>query len=197
VYGYKRSAYHELKARVLPLLERITEDTTPPQTDLWAREYPEDKQEAFALEIAQKFGYDLNRGRFDKSEAVFEVSFTREDVRITTRYDRNYLPRALLGAWHETGHALYEQAVDATLTRSALTTDFLGLYAVGGASYGTHESQSRLWETHVARSWPFWQLHFPRLREFFPEQWADIARLTVSVPTPVVKTRSQRICISC
>jgi len=60
------------------------------------------------------------------------------------------------------------------LTRSALTTDLLDLYAVGGASYGTHESQSRLWENLVGRSRSFWGLHFPRLREFFPEQLADV-----------------------
>ena len=38
----------------------------------------------------------------------------------------------------ETGHALYEQGVDPALSRTALITDLLDLYAVGGASYGTH-----------------------------------------------------------
>ena len=138
------------------------------------RSYPADKQRAFALEIAQQFGYDLRRGRLDASAHPFEISFTRQDVRITTRYQENYLPGALFGLFHETGHALYEQGVDPTLTRSALTTDFLGLYAVGGASYGTHESQSRLWENQIGRSLAFWQLHFGTLQRTFPEQLADV-----------------------
>ena len=95
-------------------------------------------------------------------------------MRITTRYNRRFMPAAVFGTLHETGHALYEQGVDPALTRTALTTDLLDLYAVGGASYGTHESQSRLWENLVGRSRSFWGLHFPVCREFFPEQLANV-----------------------
>lgn len=165
--------FGDLKAGLLPLLQRIVAQEQPLKSDLWQYEYPEDQQKAFSLEIAQKFGYDLTRGRLDIAPHPFEISFTRQDVRITTRYDRHYLPMALYGTLHETGHGLYEQGVDPALTRTALAIDFLGLYAVGGASYGTHESQSRLWENLVGRSRAFCQVHFPRLREFFPDQLAN------------------------
>ena len=46
---------------------------------------------------------------------------------------------------------MYEQGVNPELSRTVLTSDLLGLYAVGGASYGTHESQSRLWENRIGR----------------------------------------------
>ena len=144
------------------------------RADFLDRDYPEEEQRAFALEIAQAFGYDLNRGRLDRSAHPFEISFTRDDVRITTRYNRRYAPAALFGLFHETGHALYEQGVDPALTRGPLTTDLLDLYAVGGTSYGTHESQSRLWENMVGRSRAFWQLHFPALQRHFPEQLAGV-----------------------
>ena len=169
-----QTLFAELRAGILPLLRRITANGQQPDADFLARSYPADKQRAFALEIAQQFGYDLRRGRLDASAHPFEISFTRQDVRITTRYQENYLPGALFGLFHETGHALYEQGVDPALTRSALTTDFLGLYAVGGASYGTHESQSRLWENQIGRSLAFWQLHFGTLQRTFPEQLADV-----------------------
>ena len=93
---------------------------------------------------------------------------------MTTRYQENYMPGAVFGLFHETGHALYEQGVDPALTRSALTSDFLGQYAVGGVSFGTHESQSRLWENQIGRSRSFWQLHFARLQSYFPEQLAGV-----------------------
>ncbi len=169
-----KDLFADLKDGLSPLLEKIVANTEPLEQDLWRHEYDEDKQKAFALEIAEKFGYDLNRGRLDIAPHPFEVSFTREDVRITTRYDRHYLPMALFGTLHETGHALYEQGVAPELTRSALTTDFIGQYAVGGTSYGAHESQSRLWENQVGRSRAFWQLHFGRLQEYFPEQLGDV-----------------------
>jgi carboxypeptidase Taq len=165
-----RVLFGDLKAGLLPLLRKIVANDKPLERDLWQHEYPLDKQRAFGLEMAQKFGYDLKRGRLDIAPHPFEVSFTRNDVRITTRYNLNYFPMALYGTLHETGHALYEQGVDPALTRTALTTDFLGQYAVGGTSYGAHESQSRLWENQIGRSRQFWNVHFDRLRAYFPEQ---------------------------
>ena len=104
----------------------------------------------------------------------FEVSFTRDDVRITTRSNRNYLPASLFGTAHETGHGLYEQGVSSAHTRTVFATDLIGLYAVGGTSFGAHESQSRLWENHVVRSRDFWRLHFPQLQASFPAQLGDV-----------------------
>ncbi|MFC1960059.1 carboxypeptidase M32 [Chloroflexota bacterium] len=166
--------FEDLKAGLLPLLKRIVENDRPLAVDLWAAEYPIDKQRAFALEMAEKIGYDLDRGRLDIAPHPFEISFTRNDVRITTRYDKHYMPMALFGTLHEAGHALYEQNIDPTLTRTALTTDFLGQYAVGGSSYGAHEASSRLWENPIGRSKAFWQNHFGRLVEYFPEQLAGV-----------------------
>jgi carboxypeptidase Taq len=166
--------FGELRAGILPLLRRITARGDQPLAPFLTRSYPAEQQRLFGLEVAQQFGYDLQRGRLDASPHPFEVSFTRQDVRMTTRYQENYLPGALFGIFHETGHALYEQGVDPLLTRSALATDFLGLYAVGGASYGAHESQSRLWENQIGRSRAFWDVHFGRLCELFPQQLADV-----------------------
>jgi carboxypeptidase Taq len=81
---------------------------------------------------------------------------------------------SLFGTLHEVGHALYEQGVAPEHTRTALTSDFLGLYAIGGASYGTHESQSRLWENLVGRSRAFWERHFSELQSTFPEQFRGV-----------------------
>jgi len=168
-----KNLLEEIKTATLPLVQAIA-GQEPPRWDFLTRDYPPDLQRSFALSIAQKFGYDLSRGRLDTSLHPFEISFTRQDVRITTRYRRDYLPMGLFGVLHETGHALYEQGVSPALTRSALTSDLLGLYAVGGASYGTHESQSRLWENLVGRSRVFWELHYPVLQSTFPAQLGDV-----------------------
>jgi Zn-dependent M32 family carboxypeptidase len=57
---------------------------------------------------------------------------------------------------------------------SKFGSDFVGLYTVGGATFGVHESQSRLWENRIGRSRTFWRLHFDRLRDYFPDQLADV-----------------------
>jgi len=170
--------FTSLKEGILPLLEEIHTRGQEPRRDFLALDFPEDQQRAFNVHLAELFGYDFTRGRLDTSAHPFEISFTRQDVRITTRYDRHHLPTSLFGTLHEVGHAVYEQGVSPELTRSALTSDFSGLYAVGGASYGTHESQSRLWENLVGRSLPFWERHFSELQEVFPEHLRGVDSAT-------------------
>jgi carboxypeptidase Taq len=169
-----RTLFEQLRDTILPLLRRIVARGDVVDGSFLERAYPEPQQKAFALEIAQASGYDLRRGRLDISAHPFEVSFTRGDVRITTRYNTRFLPAAVFGTFHETGHALYEQGVHPSLTRTALATDLIGRYAVGGVTYGAHESQSRLWENLVGRSRTFWQYHLPRLQTYFPEQLKDV-----------------------
>ncbi|MCY4540511.1 MAG: carboxypeptidase M32 [Chloroflexi bacterium] len=165
-----QALFGQLKAGILPLLEKIVASDAPLPLDLWGQEYDIDRQARLCREFAALIGFDFRRGRLDIAPHPFEVSFTRDDVRITTRYDFNYLPMSLFATLHEAGHGLYEQNVSPSLTRSALTTDFLGQYAVGGASYGAHEFSSRLWENQIGRSRAFWNLHFGRLRDCFPRQ---------------------------
>lgn len=165
--------FGRLREGLQPLVKAIGEKEQP-RFDFLERHYPVDKQHAFALAMAEKVGYDLHRGRLDTTLHPFEVSFTRNDVRITTRFNPNYMAASLFGALHEAGHGLYEQGVDPAYTRTPFATDLIGLYAVGGVSFGAHESQSRLWENHVGRSREFWQVHFAEAQKFYPEQLADV-----------------------
>lgn len=193
-----KELFAELKAGLTPILERAKSYPEERHDFLTERVYPADKQKAFATEISRKFGYDFNRGRIDLTVHPFEISFTRQDVRITTRYDENYAPQALFGLFHETGHGLYEQGADPAITRTALATDLLDLYAVAGTSYGTHEAQSRLWENLVGRSKVFWKNQFPLLQSYFPEQLKDVDaeafyRAVNRVKPSLVRTESDEI----
>jgi carboxypeptidase Taq len=162
-----------LRAGLLPLRKAISERESP-RINFLQRSYPKDAQLAFGLSMAQKIGYDLHRGRLDTTVHPFEVSFTRNDVRITTRVNERWMPACLFGALHEAGHALYEQYADPAFVRTPLATDLVGLYAVSGVSFGAHESQSRLFENHVGRSREFWTLNFAEARNAFPEQLSDV-----------------------
>ena len=95
----------------------------------------------------------------------FTTGFGLNDVRITTRVSENYLNPALFGTMHECGHALYEQGIDQKFKRTPIA---------GGASMAVHESQSRMWENLVGRSFAFWKHFYPRLKEIFPTQLGNI-----------------------
>ncbi|MDF2974338.1 MAG: carboxypeptidase [Microvirga sp.] len=169
-----KALFSTLREGLLPILE-AARSRPQPRSDFLFRDFSEEGQRAFGLSLAEKLGYDLKRGRLDTTVHPFEVSFTRNDVRITTRYNRNYLPASMFGTAHEVGHGLYEQGVDPAYTRTTLATDLVGLYAVGGTSFGAHESQSRLWENHIVRSRTFWQRNFPDLQRYFPDQLGDVS----------------------
>jgi len=122
--------------------------------------FDEKKQWDFGVEVITKFGYDWNRGRQDKAAHPFTTGFSVNDVRITTRVDPNFLNSMIFGTMHECGHALYGMGIAPEFERNTLG---------GGASLAVHESQSRMWENLVGRSFPFWQHFYPRLQETFPQ----------------------------
>lgn len=168
-----KTLFARLREGMLPLVRAIAE-AEKPRTDFLTRDFPVADQMTFALNMAERIGYDTDRGRLDTTVHPFEVSFTRNDVRITTRVNRNYMPMSLFGALHEAGHAMYEQGVDPAYTRTPLATDLISLYAVGGVSFGAHESQSRLWENHVGRSRAFWRNHMDDIRAAYPGLLDDV-----------------------
>jgi carboxypeptidase Taq len=153
-----KAIFEKLRPQQVELIKAIGER---PQVDdaFLERDYPEQAQWDFGVEIATKFGFDWKRGRQDKSAHPFTTTFSIDDVRITTRFDTKL--SSLFSTMHETGHALYEQGVRHDLGRTPLES---------GASLAVHESQSRMWENLVGRSLPFWEYFYPRLQESFPKQ---------------------------
>jgi carboxypeptidase Taq len=163
-YGMKassvRAVFTQLRDQLVPIMRAIT--SQPPADDSCLHQhFPEDKQLDFGLEVAKRYGYDLNRGRQDKTHHPFMTKFSLGDVRITTRVKENFLAEALFSTLHESGHAMYEQGI---------CMDYEGTPLAGGTSAGVHESQSRLWENIVGRSRGFWEYFYPRLQEAFPDQ---------------------------
>jgi len=167
--------YGQLKSAIVPLIERASAAGAP-RHDFMSRAFPVDQQRDFALKLSRKMGYDIDRGRLDDTAHPFEISFTRGDVRITSRFEENSFPGGVFALWHEGGHAMYEQNVAPEYTRSIFATDLVNLYAVGGASFSMHEAQSRMWENRVGRAPEFWDLHYGDLRDTFPDQLADVSQ---------------------
>lgn len=122
--------------------------------------FPLDAQRSVCEQAAQAIGFDFSAGRLDVSAHPFCTSFSRGDVRLTTRFSEASFVGALFGVLHEAGHGLYEQNVAAALE---------GLPLCAGSTMGLHESQSRLWENIVGRSRGFCAFFLPRLKAAFPQ----------------------------
>jgi carboxypeptidase Taq len=160
-----RPLFADLRRELGTLVQQIS--SREPVDDSCLRQpFDEAKQIAFGEAIIRAFGYDFDRGRQDRSPHPFSTRFSTGDVRITTRVYPDELSQALFSTLHEAGHALYEQGIDPALVATPLDE---------GTSAGVHESQSRLWENLVGRSWPFWSHYYPALQATFPEQLGRVS----------------------
>jgi carboxypeptidase Taq len=159
--------FDDLKAELIPLVQAIGDQGEAVDDSFLKQDFDEAAQWDFGLIPLQAIGFDMERGRQDKSVHPFTTSFSVNDVRITTRVHKDLFPSALFSTLHEGGHALYEQ-------NSAPELD--GTFLAGGTSLGVHESQSRLWENVLGRSREFWRYYYPRLQEFFSRQLGEVER---------------------
>jgi carboxypeptidase Taq len=103
---------------------------------------PEDAQRAAVAGVLRRLGVDEASWRIDTSAHPFTAWMGPRDTRLTTRYSDSEV-ESLLSSLHEYGHALYERQVEPALRRTNLGH---------GTSMSIHESQSKLWENHVARN---------------------------------------------
>ncbi|CAA9584130.1 MAG: Thermostable carboxypeptidase 1 [uncultured Truepera sp.] len=159
-----RAVFADLRDATVPLVRDIAEGRDVSDAPL-RQVFSEPEQEAFAVKMVEAFGYSFRHGRLDRTVHPFATSFSKYDVRITTRYDPNFLSPALFGTLHEAGHAMYEQGISSSFDRSPLGA---------AVSLGIHESQSRMWENLVGRSYGFWRWAYPQVQETFPAQLGNV-----------------------
>ncbi|HEY1690149.1 MAG TPA: carboxypeptidase M32 [Solirubrobacteraceae bacterium] len=131
-----RKLFEELTNALPPLLQAARE--RPPRPTV---EVPVAAQKQAVESVLSKLGVDDASWRLDISAHPFTAWMGQRDTRLTTRYSDGEV-ESLLSSLHEYGHALYERQVDPALARTNLGS---------GTSMSVHESQSKLWENHVAR----------------------------------------------
>lgn len=154
---------------VLPFLKELQEkirNSGQVEDAFLHQHFPKQQQWDWGMYLLKELNFDFEAGRQDISEHPFTTNFASTDVRITTRVDENDFRNMTWSCIHELGHALYEQG---------LPEAQYGLPLGEAASLGIHESQSRLWENNIGRSFPFWQHYFPQLQQYFPKQFENIS----------------------
>jgi carboxypeptidase Taq len=119
--------------------------------------FPAGKQRALSLEVMKAVGFPFDRGRLDESEHPFTEG-SPGDIRITTRFDPDDVFSGLLGALHETGHAMYDLGLPQDWRDQPVGRD---------RGMALEESQSLLLEMVVCRSRPFVRYVQPLLAKHF------------------------------
>lgn len=162
--AYLDRFFATLRERIVPLLHAIGEKKQPDDSFL-RRHYPAEAQRKFSDYLMEVLGLDRTHCAIGETEHPYTLNFNNKDVRITTHYHQDDVGNSMYSVIHEGGHAKYELGIRDEMQYTCLA---------GGVSMGVHESQSRFYENLIGRSLPFIQAIFPKMREFFPEQLADV-----------------------
>lgn len=124
------------------------------------------RQRQLALEVLKALGFPFDRGRLDESEHPFTEGVPG-DIRVTTRFDPGNPFTGLLGAVHETGHAMYDLGLPAKWRSQPVGRD---------RGLALEESQSLLFEMNICRSRPFVTYLKPLLDRYLQvsgEEWSE------------------------
>jgi carboxypeptidase Taq len=119
--------------------------------------FPAGKQRALTVEVMKAVGFPFDRGRLDESEQPFTEGVPG-DIRVTTRFAPDDLFPGLLGALHETGHAMYDLGLPQDWRDQPVGRD---------RGMALEESQSLLIEMMVCRSRPFVRYLLPLIARHF------------------------------
>ncbi len=119
--------------------------------------FPAGKQRALTVEVMKAVGFQFDRGRLDESEHA-STEGSPGDIRITTRFDPVDVFSGLLGALHETGHAMYDLGLPQDWRDQPVGRD---------RGMALEESQSLLLEMNICRSRSFVRYLQPLLAKHF------------------------------
>jgi carboxypeptidase Taq len=114
------------------------------------------RQRTLAVEVLKALGFPFDRGRLDESEHPFTEGVPG-DIRVTTRFDAIDPFSGLLGAVHETGHAMYDLGLPLKWRDQPVGRD---------RGLALEESQSLLFEMNLCRSRAFVRYLRPLLEKY-------------------------------
>ena len=154
-----------LKARILPLVQRITAEGKPIREDFMRRKVPIPQQEKFSRYLMRVEGLRDTATVLMTTEHPFTDHYGPTDVRITTHfYEDNFISN-IFSTLHEGGHALFMQNEPIAHYEN---------HAADNMTSAMHECISRFYENIIGRSEDFIALIMPELKTVTGDTFADV-----------------------
>jgi carboxypeptidase Taq len=140
------------------------------------------RQRALSVDVLKALGFPFDRGRLDESEHPFTEGVPG-DIRVTTRFDLSDPFSGLLGAVHETGHAMYDLGLPLEWRDQPVGRD---------RGLALEESQSLLFEMNLCRSRSFVKYVRPLMEKYLQvsgPEWeeANLYRLLIRVRRSTIR----------
>mgnify|MGYP001073573178 CR=1 FL=1 len=155
----------KLRDGLVPLVKEIAASSVEIDDSILYGEFDAESQAALAREVAEAMPLEPGAWRLDETVHPFASAIGVSDLRITTRYEPDFVGTALWAVIHECGHAMYHNGIDPQLERTPLCRS---------VSLGFDESQSRMWENWVGRGRPFVGRLQAILARHFPDRFGSV-----------------------
>lgn len=152
-----KKVFSYVKENLSELIGKVLEKQKSQKELVKSTELSPEIQKNIGKRIMEIMQFDTTKGRLDESTHPF-CGGTPNDIRLTTRYDKDNFISGLMGIIHETGHALYEQN---------LPEMYKGQPVGRAKGMAFHESQSLFMEMQVGRSREFTEFLAKLLRDEF------------------------------
>ncbi|MCH9621538.1 MAG: Carboxypeptidase 1 [Chlamydiia bacterium] len=158
--------FGEVKPRLISLVKKITSKESKSSDFDLKGPFPIHKQKELSHDVIKRIGVNPDQYNLSTTHHPFCIPLHPHDIRITSHYHEQDVLKGFTAAVHEAGHGLYENNMPA---------DFYGTPLAEASSIGIHESQSRIYETCLGNSKPFWKFYYPKFQQLFPEALGSIS----------------------
>ncbi len=133
-------------------------------------------------------GFPFHKGRLDESLHPFTEG-TAEDIRITSRFDKDDFLTGFMGVLHETGHAMYDYGLPQVWATQPVGRD---------RGMAIHESQALFLEMMIGRSRSFMKFCAPIFVKTFGvrgAQWSpdNLYRLATRVKRSLIRMDADEV----
>jgi carboxypeptidase Taq len=153
------SIFGALKPKLISLVKRIIHQNGTSTAKI-SGHFPTGAQIELSHDVIKRIGLKPEHYNLSTTHHPFCSPLHPHDIRITTHFHEEDCLKSFSASIHEAGHGLYE---------NNLPSEHFGTPLAEAASMGIHESQSRIYETCIGNSTPFWKFYYPKFQKKFPE----------------------------
>ncbi|KPK30171.1 MAG: hypothetical protein AMJ66_09715 [Betaproteobacteria bacterium SG8_40] len=180
--------FHELSSELPHLIAAILERQSAMSPVEPATPVAVARQKDLGRRVMKALGFPFHKGRLDESLHPFTEG-TAEDIRITSRFDKDDFLTGFMGVLHETGHAMYDYGLPQAWATQPVGRD---------RGMAIHESQALFLEMMIGRSRSFMNFCAPMIARTFGTQGAgwssgNLYRLATQVRRSLVRMDADEV----
>ena len=151
--------FDQIEKELVPFIKKVTKKNLDLDYSILNTEVDIETQKEITKHFCDYLGFDSDWAYFTESVHPFTSPVSKNDIRLTTKYLKDAFLSNIFSVIHELGHGIFEHQVD---------DKYNGRMIGSQITSGLHESQSRLLENYIGRSYAFWEYNYPIIQEKIP-----------------------------